>query len=621
MHHTHTKLAWPNFAALLAAALAGGTLAWWSGSTIALANACLLAAGALVAGVSLMQMRLRAAEAAEARELEELQRSRGSAALFELKADSLRARQARQQFDRWFVTGFTVLLALGQGALAWWLWRWLPQTQGLVAQRAAAATGLFTLLAFLLFLLGRYAAALAQHEQRQLLRPAAGWLLFGAAGFAVAAAAAALDWGGYPAVDRVLGRVFAVLPGVLALETCITLLLEIYRPRGRGEARPIYGSRLLDLLSQPSGLVATVAGTLDYQFGFKLSETWLYRWLERGFAGLLLLQLAVLWLFTGLVMVEPHEQALLERFGRRVEARGVLGPGLHWKWPWPVDRVRSLPAREVRSFNVGFIPDPVLDTQRTLLWTRAHYKEEVNLLVASREQGERAASDAEQAVPVNLLTASIPVQYEVTDPVAWTYRYQDPAALLEKLATRVVTHDLVSVDMDEIMATGRQRAAAELRALIQQEAEAAGLGVRVLFVGLQDIHPPVRIADAYEAVIGATQEREKTILDAQGYAAAKTALATAEAQRTRQGAQGSRVALVTRAHAAAGAFTNQSAAFAAAPRVYPHRLYLQSLVRHTADTRKYVVTTTNLEETVWLNLEDKIRPDLLDITVPPANPK
>jgi membrane protease subunit HflK len=157
-----------------------------------------------------------------------------------------------------------------------------------------------------------------------------------------------------------------------------------------------------------------------------------------------------------------------------------------------------------------------------------------------------------------------------------------------------------------------------LRDLIQQRADEAGLGVRILFVGLQDIHPPVRIADAYEAVIGATQEREKTILDARGYAAEKTALATAEAARTRQGAQGNRMALVTRAQAASAAFTNQVAAFDASPRVYPRRLYLNTLVRNTAETRKYVVTSTNLQEAVWLNLEDKLRPDLLDITVPPA---
>lgn len=619
MNNHSTKLGWPVLSALVIAALAGAGLAAWSGSGVALVTALLLAGGTLVAAVALMQMRLRAAEADEAREIEELKRSRGGAALFELKEGSLRARRAREQFDRWFVTVFAVLLGLAQGGLAWWLWRWLPDWRGLQLDRAAAATGLFALLAFLLFLLGRYAAALAQHERRPLLRPGASWVLAGALGFTAAAVAAALAWGGYPAVDQVTARVLAALPGVLALETFLNLLLEWYRPRTRGEARPVYESRVLGLLSRPADVVSTVAGALDYQFGFKISETWFYRWLERGLAGLVLLQLTVVWLFTAFVMVEPHEQALLERFGRPVAGRGTLGPGLHLKFPWPVDRARVFPAREAGQFNVGFTPDPILESQRTLLWTRAHYKEEVNLLVASREQDERAPGDtAEQAVPVNLLTASIPVQYEVTNLTAWLYGHAAPATLLEQLATREVTHYLVSVDVDDIMSAGRRRAAEELRALIQAAADQAGLGARILFVGLQDIHPPVSVADAYEAVIGATQEREKKMLDAQGYHAETTTRAAAEARRVQLAARGARAEVLARAGAASGAFTNQLAAFRSSPRVYPRRLYLDTFARSTVETRKYILTTTNRAEALWLNLEDKLRADLLDITVPPA---
>jgi len=620
MIHASTHLGLPVLLALLSAALAGAGLAFWSGSGAALLTSLLLTGGTLVAAIAFLQMKLRAAEAAEARNIEELKRSRGSAALFELKEDSLGARRAREQFDRWFVTGFTVLFGLAQGWLAWWLWKWLPDWRPLQLERATAATGLFSLLAFLLFLLGRYAAALAQHQRHPLLRPGASWLLAGAAGFTLAAVGGALAWGGYPAVDRVSARVLAMLPGVLALETCLNLLLEWYRPRTPGEARPVYESRLLGLLSRPADMVSTVAGALDYQFGFRISETWFYRWLERGLAGLVLLQLAVMWLFTSFVMVEPHEQGLLERFGRPVPTRGTLEPGLHLKFPWPVDRARVFPAREVRRFNVGFTPDPKLESERTLLWTRAHYKEEVNLLVASHEQDERSSGDtAEQAVPVNLLTASSPVQYEITNLAAWVYGHATPALLLEQLATREVTHYLVSVDVGDIMSTGRQRAAEHLRATLQAAANQAGLGARILFVGLQDIHPPTRVADAYEAVIGATQEREKRILDAEGYHTETRNRAAAEARRVQLVAQAGRAEVLARANATAGAFTHQLAAFQSAPRVYPRRLYLDTFAKSTVEIRKYILTSTNRAESVWLNLEDKIRPDLLDVILPPPS--
>ena len=160
-----------------------------------------------------------------------------------------------------------------------------------------------------------------------------------------------------------------------------------------------------------------------------------------------------------------------------------MQPGLHLKWPWPIETTRIVSTREARSFNIGFVPDPKLEGQRTLLWTKPHYKEEFNLLVASREQGDEAAAAnaAEASVPVNLLTVSIPVQFRITNALDWTYRHADPARLLERLGTREVAHYLVSVDMEDIMASGRRRAAEELRERIQQRTSEARLGVEILY--------------------------------------------------------------------------------------------------------------------------------------------
>ena len=325
-----------------------------------------------------------------------------------------------------------------------------------------------------------------------------------------------------------------------------------------------------------------------------------------------MLQAGVIWLSTAFVIIDPHEDALLERFGRSVLARPVLGPGLHFKWPWPIDEVHTFGTREIQSFNVGFIPDPKLDQERTLLWTRPHYKEEFNLLVASREQLSEASGDGattEQAVPVNLLTVSIPVQYQITNLLAWACRHADAGQLLEKLAMREAVNYLASVDAEEIMAAGRVRAAAELRELIQMRANEEHLGASVLFVGLQDIHPPVQIADAYEAVVGATQERETKILNAEAYLAERVPIAQAE---------GGRTAKIARAAGQAGQFTNQVLAYQASPAVYARRTYLDTVVRTIGPARKFVLTTTNTQDKFWLNFEDKLRPDLLDVTVPSA---
>src|SRR5207248_2140213 len=178
---------------------------------------------------------------------------------------------------------------------------------------------------------------------------------------------------GFPKVDLIVAYGLCVMLGLTAVETVVGLVFEIYRPRMKGQAaRLLYESRLIGLLGRPGGLITTAAQALDYQFGFKVSETWVYKFLEKALAWIILLQLGALFASTMFVIIEPTEQGLLERLGRRVSGHGVLEPGFHLKWPWPIDIVYRYPTRQVQSFVVGEVPQPDSDKDQTVLWTRPH---------------------------------------------------------------------------------------------------------------------------------------------------------------------------------------------------------------------------------------------------------
>jgi membrane protease subunit HflK len=222
---------------------------------------------------------------------------------------------------------------------------------------------------------------------------------------------------------------------------------------------------------------------------------------------------------------------------------------------------------------------------------------------------------------VSMLSASIPIQYEINDLKAWAYKYADAGQLLEKLATRELVRYLVGVDLNEIMSTGREQAANELRERIQTSAKELDLGVNILFVCLQDIHPPVKVAHKYEEVVAAMQEKEAKILEAEAYAAKEVPVAHARAERKVLEAGAYRARRVPLAAAQASRFANQITAFQASPRFFMQRSYLETLARGLTGARKYVLTSTNGADVIMLDLQDKVRPDLLDIEVPPANAK
>jgi len=571
----------------------------------------------LIAFASWFQMQLEEKERLEKLEMDELARAKGESALFEAKeSEVFPARRSREQFEKIFVPGFVILLLVLEAGGAWLLWNYVGKnTRGIVELRAMASLSLFGIFALLLFLLGRFSVTMARLDAQRLLRPSANFLLAGAYVCFVTALTLAGFEAGFPKTDFWVGRAFCVLLGLMATENLLALLLEIYRPRVKGKVvRPLYDSRLVGILAQPESLFTTAAQTLDYQFGFKVSETWVFKLLKENLPLLLLAQFAVLVLSSCFVFVEPGEQAVLEHYGK---PQATLNAGAHLKLPWPLDKVYRYRTDQIQSLYVGYTPET--NAQMTILWTVAHNKEE-NFLVGNRlvPETQRQLGESVKAPPVSLITVSIPVLFQITDVRAWAYNNAEPTNLLSDLATRAVVQYLAGADMREIISHARLSAADELQRRIQTAADGKNLGVKILFVGLQDIHPPTAVAADYENYVGSFQKLIATTNLAAAAAIYTNTLAGALAFSATNVAEATRIRLETAALARAALFTNQIPAFAAAPSVYKQRAYFQAFADATANSRKYILLTTNTQDVLIFDLEDKIRSDLLNGINPPS---
>jgi len=610
-----------NLFALLLAGVAGYFVARYANSLAGQVGMVFIGVGVLVAAVSWFQMRLEDRERLEKLEFEELTKGKGGSTLFESKdAEAFPAQRSREQFERFFVPVFTVLLLLLQSTAAWFFYQHLGKADLKTdVTQATVALSLFAVLALILFILGKFSATMARMGEFRLLRPGAAYVLLGAyLCFAVTLGIVGVA-AGFPKADFYLAKGLCVVLGLVAAETLISLVLEIYRPRIKGKVgRPLYESRLVGLLGQPEGLITTAAQALDYQFGFKVSDTWFYRFFEKALGWLLLLQAAILLLSTCLVVIDAGEQGLLERFGKPVANRTILEPGAHLKFPWPIDRVYRYRTEQIQSFIVGSTPDPNKEKERVVLWTVAHTKEE-NFLVASREQGYGDSTNrlgGKRTPPVSLIVVSIPVQYQITNLMAWAYNNEDADALLQGVASREVVRFLAGADMSDLMSVGRQQASVTLLERIQEKADERKLGAKVISVGLQDLHPPVKVAPDYEKVIGALQTKQARILAAKADDIKTNALAEALSVAMVNGSEAERVSHVLRAQSQAALFQNQVPAFQAAPTVYAQRSFLQTFTRATTGARKYVVLTTNTQDVLTFDLQEKIRQDLFDLNVP-----
>jgi membrane protease subunit HflK len=289
---------------------------------------------------------------------------------------------------------------------------------------------------------------------------------------------------------------------------------------------------------------------------------------------------------------------------------------LHFKLPWPIDQVYRYRTEQIQRFIVGAEPETV----KTIQWTVPHAQED-NFLLANRSSdaaagATNAAASTNQAgghptPPVSLLSVSIPVQYQITNLVDWAYINQDPAALLQRLSRRAVARFLAGAELTNLMSDGRRQAADTLRQTIQEESNARQLGVNITFVGLQDIHPPQKVAEDYEKVVSERERAEVTILTAQAHAILTNALARGVSQQRLNEAEADKSNATTNAAARADLFQQQALAYAAAPGldgVYEHRAYLEELSKITRNSEKTIINASSTTNLIYeFNEEQKFR--------------
>ncbi|HOK66251.1 MAG TPA: SPFH domain-containing protein [Anaerohalosphaeraceae bacterium] len=466
-------------------------------------------------------------------DLAELKRAREKQTIFEGsegRLDLFAVAQKRLEWvEKWLLPIWGVLLAIGQIVMGFLLIRFISgPAKDYTLRSPLLGAAILVLLSFFSFLISRYATGLsATLIWRPLRAGGSSLLMTSILGFAAAVSLAFAQYK-YQLGLLVLNWFVPILLIVLGCETIITAIFDLYRPRLAGQySRACFDSRLLGLINEPGGILHTVASTLDYQFGFKVSQTWFYKLLEKAIVPLLLFLLLAIYLFSCVVIVGPGEGAVIEHFGSANPEDGgrQVGPGWSWKWPWPFERAYVYPMEKIRVLHVGYVPTPE-DIAKPFLWGQKHYKEEFKLLVAV-ETRRQAGRGEKGAAPVSYIIVDVPVHYKIRDLHQYLYNHQDSEVLLEALCYRELARFAASakIEPDEdlsqsdrqksLLGAGQENACRILRQRMQEAADAAKLGVEIVFVGMVGVHPPPEVAPNYQEVVAAVQKQQATILTAQ----------------------------------------------------------------------------------------------------------
>ncbi|HTU02617.1 MAG TPA: SPFH domain-containing protein, partial [Candidatus Sulfotelmatobacter sp.] len=257
---------------------------------------------------------------------------------------------------------------------------------------------------------------------------------------------------------------------------------------------------VLSLLGSRTNVLASVLDAAERQLGIDLRSTWALTVVRRSVEPLVIGLCLLGWLLTSLTVVGVEQQGLVERLGVPVEGPPLL-PGLHLHWPWPVDRVFRIPVQRVQALTVGHEGEEEAGPEN-VLWAREHAANEYTLLLGNGR---------------DLITVDAAVQFRITDARAWLYHCQNPAEALRAIAYRAVMRSTVNRTLTEALSENVVTLTGQMRAMVQQDADALGLGVDVVAFTVGGMHPPVMVAAAYEAVVSAEIGKVTAAVNAEAF--------------------------------------------------------------------------------------------------------
>jgi membrane protease subunit HflK len=280
--------------------------------------------------------------------------------------------------------------------------------------------------------------------------------------------------------------------------------------------------------------------------------------------GLIAGALAVLWLASGIYIVDPAERGVELRFGAYSQ---VTEPGPHWHLPFPIEEVVKVNVDQLSSF---------------------------------RHKAQMLTRDE------NIVDIELTVQSRIQDPVDYLFQDQTPEKTMRDATETIVREIIGRSDLDFILTEGRGRVAADIQLgvqrLIDQDYQT---GMQITSVNMQPAKPPEQVKSAFDDAIKAREDKERLENKAEAYSNQILPQARGEAARAIADGKGYKARVIAEAEGDASRFLAILTEYEKAPEVTRERIYLDAVEDVLASTSKVMVDVKGGNSLMYLPL-DKI---------------
>lgn len=265
--------------------------------------------------------------------------------------------------------------------------------------------------------------------------------------------------------------------------------------------------------------------------------------------------LAAIFFSTAWFTIDPQERGVVLRFGRY---KGTVGPGLHFKLPFGLDRVAKVPVENQLKVEFGF---RTLKAGVRTQYSDSAYAEESLILTGD----------------LNVADVFWVTQYRIAEPFNYLFKVRNLDLTFRDMNEAVMREVVGDHTITEILTTKRQNVEAMVKERLQLLCNQYNMGISITQVILQDVNPPAPVRPAFNEVNAAQQEKEKLINEAQQAYNKVIPLARGDADKMVEEAEGYAVQRVNRALGEANRFNAVFEEYEKAPEVTRQRIYLETM--------------------------------------------
>jgi len=272
---------------------------------------------------------------------------------------------------------------------------------------------------------------------------------------------------------------------------------------------------------------------------------------------------ALAYLGSGITVIEPDQVGVCRRFGRYRSP--LLRPGLHLRWPAPVESVTVVEPDRSRLARIG-LPGPASASVQPVGWNATHglARDESALFFTGDE---------------NLVELAGVVEYRYTEAelAQLLFNVANAPDTVSRAAEGVFREVVGCTTLAAILVSGRREFEEKVARVLQQRLRASGVGVVVDRVRVVDAHPPREVVPAYRDVSSAVSDAERSLNQGRADAAVRHWSALAEAESIRDAARTRADRLINRAAGDKAAFLAKASAHATSPALSEFRLLWDTL--------------------------------------------